>query len=166
MVKTKTISFAFTEYSSIDELENNDRELVDAARDAAVNAYAPYSLFRVGAAVRLSSGIIVRGANVENAAFPSGVCAERNALANCVSNYREDKPVAISIAAMSEDGFTENPVPPCGNCRQVITEEETRNKNKIKVILAGRNKIQVIESCSHLLPLQFTKENLSITDLH
>lgn len=166
MVKTTTFSFDFREYHNIDELENSDRELVDAARDAAVTAYAPYSLFRVGAAVRLASGIIVRGANVENAAFPSGVCAERNALANCVSNYRDDNPSAIAIAAMSEDGFTDNPVPPCGNCRQVITEEETRNNNNIRIILAGRNKIQVIESCSHLLPLQFTKENLSATDPH
>ena len=166
MVKTKNISFTFREYFNIDELEKNDRELVDAAMEASETAYAPYSLFRVGAAVRLASGIIVRGSNVENAAFPSGVCAERNVLANCISNFRDDKPVAIAIAAMSENGFTENPVPPCGNCRQVIIEEETRNKNIIKVILTGRNKIQVIESCSHLLPLQFTKENLTSTDLH
>ncbi len=163
MIKSKKISFTYIEFDNPDELDTADRELVIAAREAAINAYAPYSAFKVGAAVRLGSGAIVRGANIENAAFPSGICAERSALSNCVSNYHDDKPVAIAIAALAEDGFTGNPVPPCGNCRQVIAEEELRNGNKIKIILSGKNKIQIIESCRHLLPLQFTKKNLNIT---
>jgi cytidine deaminase len=116
----------------------------------------------VGAAVRLESGVIVKGANIENAAFPSGICAERSALSNSVSNHHDDKPVAIAIAAITEDGLTDEPVPPCGNCRQVISEEELRNGRQIRIILSGKKKIQVIESCSHLLPLQFTKNNLNV----
>lgn len=163
MIKTKNISFTYMEFDKPEELETSDRELVNAAREAALNAYAPYSGFRVGAAVRLTSGLIVRGANVENAAFPSGICAERTALSNSVSNHPDDKPVTIAIAAMNEDGMTKYPVPPCGNCRQVIAEEELRNNNQIKIILSGKDKIQVIESCSLLLPLQFTKKNLNVT---
>ena len=163
MIKTKNISFTYMEFDKPEELETGDRELVMAAREAALNAYAPYSGFRVGAAVRLTTGLIVRGANVENAAFPSGICAERSALSNSVSNHHDDKPVTIAIAAMDEYGMTKNPVPPCGNCRQVIVEEELRNNNQIKIILSGKDKIQVIESCTQLLPLQFTKKNLNVS---
>jgi len=162
MRRTNSISFTFNEFDKPDDLNSDDRELVFAARDAALNAYAPYSRFMVGAAVRLESGVIVTGANVENAAFPSGICAERSALSNSVSNHHDDKPVAIAIAAMTEDGLTDEPVPPCGNCRQVISEEELRNGKQIRLILSGKKKIQVIESCSHLLPLQFTQKNLNV----
>ena len=136
------------------------RNLLIAAKEAAQNAYAPYSGFRVGAAIRLESGRIVHGSNVENAAFPSGICAERTALSGSVSNYPDDKPVAMAIAAMTDDGLTAESVSPCGNCRQVIAEEELRTGKKIRIILSGRNKIQVIESISLLLPLQFSRKNL------
>ena len=86
MIRTNNISFSYTEYEKTEELESDDRELVIAAREAALNAYAPYSNFKVGAAIRLETGIIVKGANVENAAFPSGICAERSALSNSISN--------------------------------------------------------------------------------
>lgn len=162
MIRTNSVSFTFNEFDKPDDLNSDDRELVFAARDAALNAYAPYSRFMVGAAVRLESGVIVKGANVENAAFPSGICAERSALSNSVSNHHDDKPVAIAIAAITEDGLTDEPVPPCGNCRQVISEEELRNGRQIRIILSGKKRIQVIESCSHLLPLQFTKNNLNV----
>ena len=140
MIRTNNISFSYKEFENPEELNPDDRELVFAAREAALNAYAPYSKFRVGAAVRLESGIIVRGTNVENAAFPSGICAERSALSNSVSNHHNDKPVAMAIAAMTEDGLTDEPVPPCGNCRQVIAEEESRTGNQIRIILSGKNK--------------------------
>lgn len=162
MIRTNNISFSYKEFEKPEDLNPDDKELVSSARKAALNAYAPYSKFRVGAAVRLESGIIVRGTNVENAAFPSGICAERNALSNSISNYPNDKPVAIAIAAMSEDGLTDDPVPPCGNCRQVIAEEESRTGNQIRIILSGKNKTLVIESISTLLPLQFNKKNLKI----
>jgi cytidine deaminase len=162
MIKTKNISFSYKEFESVDELNTDERELIFAAREAAMQAYAPYSKFRVGAAVRLDSGIIVRGTNVENAAFPSGICAEQNAISTTVSNYIGDKPRAIAIAAITDDGQLTDPVPPCGNCRQVIAEEESRTGNQIKIILSGKNKTQVIDSISCLLPLQFNMKNLKV----
>lgn len=162
MIETKNISFSYQESELPEELNPDDSELVLAAREAASNAYAPYSKFRVGAAVRLESGIIVRGANVENAAFPSGICAERSALSNSISNHPDDKPKAICIASMRKDGITYEPPSPCGNCRQVIAEEESRTGNKIRIILSGKNKTIIIDSISCLLPLQFNKENLKV----
>lgn len=162
MIKTNSISFSYKEFEKPEELSHHDRELVNAAREAAVNAYAPYSKFRVGASLRLSSGLIVSGTNVENAAFPSGICAERNALSYAISNHRDDNPVAIAIAALTDDGLTDEPVPPCGNCRQVIAEEESRTGNPIRIILSGKSKTIVVESISSLLPLQFNKKNLKV----
>jgi cytidine deaminase len=162
MIITKKISFSYTEYENSVELDSGDMELVSAAREAATKAYAPYSKFRVGAAVRLGSGLIVTGANVENAAFPSGICAERSAISNSVSNHPEDKPVALAIASMTADGFTEDIPSPCGSCRQVIAEEESRTGNKIRIILSGKNKTQIIEGIDSLLPLQFNRKNLGL----
>jgi cytidine deaminase len=162
MIRTNNISFSYKEYEKTEELDSGDRELILAAKETALNAYAPYSKFRVGAAVRLKSGRIVCGANVENAAFPSGICAERSALSNSISNHNNDKPETIAIAAMTDNGPTENPPSPCGNCRQVIAEEELRTGNKIRIILSGKNKTIVIESINCLLPLQFNNKNLKV----
>ena len=162
MIRTNNISFSYTEYEKTEELDSVDRELVFAAREAALNAYAPYSKFKVGAAIMLESGLIVRGANIENAAFPSGICAERSALSISISNYHHDKPVALAIASMTEDGFTADFPSPCGNCRQVIAEEEARTGNKIRIILSGKTKTLIIESIRDLLPLQFSRKNLNI----
>jgi len=162
MIKLNTISFSYKEFESFEELNEGDRELILAAREAANKGYAPYSGFRVGAATRLESGIIVCGANIENAAFPSGICAERSSLANSVSNHHNDKPVAMAISALTKDGITNYPVTPCGNCRQVIAEEESRTGNQIRIILSGISKTLVIEGISNLLPLQFNKEDLKV----
>ena len=162
MIKTKNISFSYTEYEKLEDLNSIDMELVTAAREAAENAYAPYSKFKVGAALKLKSGAIVQGANVENAAFPSGICAERSALSNSVSNHPDDIPVAIAIASMRGDEYTDDPPSPCGNCRQVIAEEESRIGGKIKIILSGKNKIMVINGIGDLLPLQFSRKSLNI----
>jgi len=163
MIRTKNITFSYQEYETHEELNEEDRNLVMSARESASSAYAPYSKFRVGAAVLLENGTIVCGANVENAAFPSGICAERNALSNSISNYQNDKPVAIAIASLSEDGINEDPPAPCGNCRQVIAEEEVRTGKKIRIILSGRNKTLIIEGIDNLLPLQFNRNNLKIS---
>jgi cytidine deaminase len=162
MIRTINIPFSYVEFENLEELDSKDMELVLAARKTAENAYAPYSKFRVGAAIRLMSDTIVCGANVENAAFPSGICAERSAISNSVSNHHNDKPVTMAIAAMTEDGFTEYPVPPCGNCRQVIAEEESRIEDQIRIILSGKNKTIIINNVSSLLPLQFNKKNLKV----
>jgi cytidine deaminase len=157
---TKNISFSYREYEGSEELEKEDQELIIAAKESAKMAYAPYSMFMVGAALRLESGRIVHGSNVENAAFPSGICAERTAIAGAVSNFPHDKPVAIAIAAMNGDGFTVEPVSPCGNCRQVIAEEEAKSGKQIRIILTGTTRIRVIKSIGHLLPLQFSGKSL------
>lgn len=159
-MKTKNISITWSESENIDDLNPADKELVLAARKASENAYAPYSKFRVGAAVRLENNVIITGSNIENAAFPSGICAERSALSNSASNYPDVKPVAIAIAARNSSGLTEEPVSPCGNCRQVIAEEEFRNGNNIRIITSGKSKIRIIEKGSDLLPLQFNMNNL------
>ena len=162
MSTVKNISFSYQEFESPAELATEDQELIAAAKEAAKNAYAPYSRFMVGAAVRLESGIIVCGSNVENAAFPSGICAERSAISGSVSNYPVDKPATIAIAAMTDEGVTAECVSPCGNCRQVIAEEEMRTGKQIRIILSGRDRIRVIESVSQLLPLQFCRNNLRV----
>ena len=162
MIRTIDIPFSYTEYEKQEELNFLDMELITVARETALNAYAPYSKFRVGAAIRLDNGIIVRGTNVENAAFPSGICAERSAISNSVSNYPDGAPVALAIAAMTEDGLTDYPVPPCGNCRQVIAEEESRTGKKIRIILSGKSRTIIMDGVGNLLPLQFNKENLKV----
>jgi cytidine deaminase len=161
MADKKNISFSCTEYEDAGELDSSDLELLKSARKVAVNAYAPYSLFRVGAALRLSSGRIILGTNVENAAFPSGICAERTAISHASSNYPDDKPVAMAIAAIDNSGdLTEDIVSPCGNCRQVIAEEEMRNGNTIRIIMSSKNKIRIVDKGGDLLPLQFSNINL------
>ncbi|HLP74485.1 MAG TPA: cytidine deaminase [Bacteroidales bacterium] len=160
MPKTRNISFSYTEYTSADEMAPSDRELVVSSREIAMNAYAPYSNFKVGSAVRLQSGRVVTGTNVENAAFPSGICAERTALSNAISNFPGDRPVAIAVSAVTPSGPTGDQVSPCGLCRQFIAEEELRNGKKIRIILSGKDKILVIDSISDLLPLQFNKDDL------
>lgn len=154
------ISITWAEYDDPGELSVTDRELLEAARLASENAYAPYSGFSVGAALRLSSGLIITGSNVENAAFPSGICAERNVLSTFASNHAGEKPVALAIAARTINGLTSDPVPPCGNCRQVIAEEELRSCKDIRLILSGRKKIFVLEKAGDLLPMQFNRSNL------
>jgi cytidine deaminase len=162
MSTIKNISFSYMEYESPEELGTEDQELIRTAKEAARLAYAPYSRFMVGAAIRLESGRIVHGSNVENAAFPSGICAERTAIAAAVSNYPDDKPVALAIAAMSDEGEIAESVSPCGNCRQVIAEEELRTGKQIRIILTGKKKIQVVDSVAPLLPLQFSRNSLRV----
>lgn len=161
MASIKSKSFSWAEYSDESELIETDQELIIAARSVAQHAYAPYSGFMVGVAVRLKSGAVVTGTNVENAAFPSGLCAERSALANASSNHPGDYPLIMAIAAFTAKGETTDPVAPCGNCRQVITEEEFRSGNSIKLILGGKSKIIIIENAGDLLPLQFNKTSLN-----
>ncbi|MGD0341331.1 MAG: cytidine deaminase [Bacteroidales bacterium] len=160
MIRTENIIFSYQEVDNSGELEPADRELLGNARKAARNAYAPYSRFRVGAALRLESGKIILGTNVENAAFPSGICAERTAIYSASSNFPGDKPVALAIAAMTGEDLSDEIVSPCGNCRQVIAEEEQRNENSIRVILSSREKIWIIKKGGDLLPLQFNKGHL------
>jgi cytidine deaminase len=159
-MKEKDIRIFYTEYQGIGELPGTDRKLADEAVGAASSAYAPYSGFRVGAALLFEDGTVIRGANVENAAFPSGSCAEKTVISYAVSNFPDKRPVAIAIAALSDGMMTSDPVPPCGNCRQMLIEEEHRQGKPIKVILAGKTNSIVLNDSRSLMPLSFTRTNL------
>lgn len=159
-MKKREVSISYLEYGNIRDLPAEEASLVREAVEAASGAYAPYSHFMVGAALLLDDGSVIRGANVENAAFPSGSCAEKTALSYMVANHGCRKVVAIAIAAMQEGRLTEEPVPPCGNCRQMLIEEEQRSGSHIKVILAGSSAVYVLESSQSLMPLSFTGNNL------
>ncbi|MBN1251177.1 MAG: cytidine deaminase [Bacteroidales bacterium] len=143
------------EYNSIDELEEKDKILVERAKEITKNSYSPYSHFRVGAALLLANGKIITGTNQENAAYPSGICAERVALFYANSEYPDVPVLSIAVAVKTNFGFIETPAPPCGSCRQVLLETETRFKTPIKIILAANEKIQIIEDAKSLLPINF-----------
>ena len=144
----------------LDELSPQDQELVQAAIKATHNAYANYSRFYVGAALRLENGKIVIGANQENAAFPSGLCAERTAVFAAQANYPDSPIETLAIAGRNEKGVLPDPITPCGACRQVILEIEDRYKKPIKILLYGTQKIYCVRSVKDLLPLSFVDENM------
>lgn len=142
---------------SYDELSDTDRRLVDLARSATERSYAPYSNFHVGAAILLDNGEIVTGANQENAAYPSGTCAERTAAFYAHATYPEAKFQTIAIAARGTDKFeVAQPITPCGACRQALLEYEKLAKGDVKVILVGADEIFILPSVHSLMPLAFT----------
>lgn len=150
-----------TEYNSEAELHLDEQGLIQSAKKAAKDAYAPYSHFKVGASVLLQNGEIISGNNQENAAYPSGICAERVAVFFANAKYPTVPIIKIAICAENENGVLKNPVSPCGACRQVLLETEIRFDVPIKLILIGTEKIITINSVSQLLPLHFKKENLN-----
>lgn len=140
------------------ELSERERLLVDAARAAVEGSYAPYSNFHVGAAVLLDNGEIVKGANQENAATPSSLCAERTAAYWAHANFPAARFEAIAIAARDASGReVETPISPCGACRQALLQYETLAAHDVKVILAGSREIYIAPSVKSLLPLAFTE---------
>lgn len=151
----KEIKIAYIEYESIDQLDADDRKTADAAVEAISLSYAPYSRFNVGAAVMFEDGEIVKGANQENAAYPSGLCAERTALFYA-SASRPDKAMKIlAIAAGQEGHLCDSPATPCGACRQVMAQYQTKSGRPMAVILVGAKKIWKFEKVDDLLPLIF-----------
>ena len=141
---------------TLDELSPADREVVDAARAATANSYAVSSHFNVGAAVRLAGGTIVCGTNQENAAYPSGLCAERTTLFWANSQYPTQAVEVLAIAARTDQGELATPIPPCGACRQVILETEKRFNKAMRIILYGAKECYIIEEgVKALLPLSF-----------
>lgn len=148
------------QFCQMDELSNEDQQLVKAAIAATANSYARYSNFNVGAALRLSDGSIVIGANQENAAFPSGLCAERSAIFAAQSQQPEHAITALAIAAKNVNGLMPDPVSPCGACRQVILEMEDRYKRPVRILLYGTRGIYCIDSVKDLMPLSFVDENM------
>ena len=151
----KEIKIAYKEYESLAELEADDKALAQAAIEAMDGSYAPYSKFNVGAAVLLEDGDIVKGANQENLAYPSGICAERTALFYAGAS-RPDKAVsAIAIAAGQKGTLVASPVTPCGACRQVMAEYQTKGGHPMRIILIGADRIWRFEKVEDLLPLIF-----------
>ena len=148
------------QFCQLEELADDDRQLVEKAIGATQNSYAPYSNFHVGARLRLADGREVIGANQENAAFPSGLCAERSAVFAAQSMFPEEAITALAIAARNENGLTAQPVSPCGACRQVILEMEDRYKQDVRILLYGTEGVYVIPSVKSLLPLHFVDSNM------
>ncbi len=138
-----------------EELSIQEKKLIDAAKNATKNAYAPYSGFHVGAAVLLENDVIVTGNNQENAAFPAGICAERAAIFYANTNYATSVPLMLAIAASKNGKFTEHFVSPCGLCRQVLIETEKRYKQHLKILMYGEKEIYIASSVEDLLPLGF-----------
>ena len=136
-------------------LSEADLKLIEAAKQAALTAYAPYSQFHVGAAVLLSDGRIVKGSNQENKAYGSCVCAERVALLYATANYATTPPVSIAICAMQNNTYMAHPVTPCGECRQVLMEMQTRFQTPIRVVMYGTEHSLVATDASLLLPASF-----------
>lgn len=154
-MKQKKIGFQYCEYKN-SELKKSDKELVKIALEAARSAYAPYSGFCVGAAARLESGEIVTGNNQENAAYPSGLCAERVALFNIQSQNSDNTVSEMVVTAIHKGKQTKEPVYPCGACRQVMIEHEMRHKKPLRLLFAGTDCVIEVKSASILLPLNFT----------
>jgi cytidine deaminase len=160
-VKQANYTFSYECYEAIAELDGGDRELLLAARDAISHAYAPYSHFQVGAAIRLADLTIVTGSNQENASFPAGLCAERVALAAAASQYPGIPVQAMAITYNNEHGKSVRPISPCGICRQSLVEYEEKLKCPIRLILSGlEGGIYIIASASLLLPLGFSAHDL------
>lgn len=151
----KEIRTSFIEYASIDELETEDRELARAAVEAMNNAYAPYSHFHVGAAVRMSNGEIVRGSNQENAAFPSGLCAERTAMFSASAKFPDKDMRSIALAGGVHGLLAEQPATPCGACRQVMAQYQTKAGQPMSVIMIGKSRIWKFSRVDDILPLIF-----------
>lgn len=156
MMEEKEINIKYNVYKSVDELNAQYRNLVDKARDAAKNAYAPYSQFNVGAAVLLENGTVIQGNNQENVASPTTSCAERTAIFYTGANYPNEIIAAIAIAARSKKMTLDDSLSPCGNCRQTLFEYEKKQHSPIRVLLYQPDgKVWQFESVSALLPFSF-----------
>ena len=154
-MKTEEITIRVLTLRDASELSAQDQQLVSHAKQATENAWAPYSQFKVGAALLLDNGEIITGNNQENSAYPSGLCAERVALFYASSQYPGIPVRKMAIAAFTEGAFLEQPVYPCGDCRQVLMEHENRVGKRMEVIMYGSKKIRILKSVQDLLPLPF-----------
>ena len=149
------LEIEYERYESLNELSVEDRELAEAAVKAVSGAYAPYSKFNVGAAVRLSDGQIITGANQENAAYPSGLCAERTAMFYANANNPDKSMVSIAIAAVKDGQLCGRPATPCGQCRQVMAEYQTKGGVPMTILLVGADYILKFARVESVLPFIF-----------
>lgn len=148
-------------YEDFSELPQDIQQLMKEAFAARDSAYAPYSEFHVGAALLLSNGEIVKGSNQENAAYPSGLCAERTAIYYAGANFPDEKLEVMAISATGKRKPSTTPIPPCGACRQAIAEYEVKQKQPVMIYFMGASgKVFKSDSLSNLLPFIFTQEYL------
>lgn len=158
-MKTINLNIAI-KHCQLDELTVADRELIEQAMKATDNAYAEYSHFYVGAALRLANGRIVIGANQENAAFPSGLCAERTAVFSAQANFPDQSIETLALVARNDNGLIDNPVTPCGACRQVLLGVEERYGLPMRILMYGKSGVYSVGSAKDLLPLSFVDSSM------
>lgn len=160
-MKNIHIDINIEEYANGERLPASDEMIIGHAKEALTSSYAPYSQFHVGAAVMLDNGEIVKGSNQENAAYPSGLCAERVAIFQAKSNFPDSTIIAIAITSEADNFETDVPVTPCGACRQVIAEMQNRQSSKIRILMRGqKGGTFATDGIENLLPLMFTEEKL------
>lgn len=154
-MEKKILTIPYEEYASIEELGEADRTLLEAAVDAMKGSYAPYSHFNVGAAVRLADGTVVKGANQENAAYPSGLCAERTAMFAASAQNPGIPFEAIAVVCARNGSLMLNPGSPCGACRQVMAQYERLAMKPLRIILGSGGPILAFTGVESLMPLIF-----------
>ena len=160
-MKKELHQFSYEVYESAEELAPADAALLKKAKEVTAQAYAPYSRFRVGAAAKLDTGQIVTGTNQENASFPAGICAERVLMSAAASLYPGVSIDTLAISYYNETGPSDNPISPCGICRQSLQEFEQRTGKAIRLILGGeKGVVYIIPQSNLLLPLAFTADEL------
>lgn len=161
-MKKEQHTFSFEVYDTIDEMNEQDAALLKAARKVTEQAYAPYSQFHVGAAAKMDNGEMVSGTNQENASFPAGICAERALLSTAASLYPNMPIDTMAVSYHNMKGDSNRPISPCGICRQVLREYESRVKHPIRIILGGQDgKVYIIDKAEMLLPLSFSAEDMA-----
>jgi cytidine deaminase len=161
-MKKDKIEISYEVFEDINELSEQDAWLLNEAREVTKQAYAPYSNFYVGAVAKLTNGEIVAGTNQENASFPAGLCAERVLLASASALYPETAVETMAISYYNSNGNSNQPISPCGICRQTLREYEDRFHHPIRLILGGmEGQVYVFEKSGFLLPLAFTSNDLN-----
>ncbi|MDP3435973.1 MAG: cytidine deaminase [Bacteroidales bacterium] len=154
-MEQKNLIIQYDEYNGNKELSKEDALLLERAVEVTKSAYAPYSNFKVGAALLLSNGEVIAASNQENAAYPSGMCAERVAIFYAHTKYPGESIVSLAVTAVVNQEQCETPTYPCGACRQVMAESQQRGGQPIRIIIGGSKIIQVVNSVDSLLPLAF-----------
>lgn len=160
-MKEINLTTKLTVFNNFDELPTDIQPLMTNATAIRKKAYAPYSQFRVGVAILLDNGKVVLGSNQENAAYPSGLCAERVAIFYAGANYPDAKILKMAITATSDLNSNTTPIPPCGACRQSIYEYEFNQESSIEIYFMGEfGEIYKSDSLKNLLPFSFDKNFL------
>ena len=160
-MEKQNINFEIKIFESIEELSQPVFDLMQEAISIKSKAYSPYSNFQVGAALRLANGKVITGNNQENSSYPAGLCAERVALFYTSANYPEQAIKTMALSASPMNAHNDQPVPPCGSCRQAIAEYEYKSNQPIEIYFMGdRGKVIAVSSVKTLLPFAFDRSFL------